>query len=152
MPTAIIGIGLPGSGKTTKLKALSNRKNMVYISADEVRYELTGDESDQTMNKEVWELIYIRIDNALLDNCDVIIDATNCRYEDRINLLEYCSIHATMIIGNYFEANVETCKKRNSSRQRVVPDYAIDRMAKWLKDNPPVKEEGYDLFAKYDTN
>lgn len=149
MPTAIIGIGLPGSGKTTKLKALSNRKNMIYICADEVRYELTGSDLDQSMNKDVWELIYIRIDNALLDNCDVIIDATNCKYEDRLKLVDYCSIHATMIIGNYFIADIETCKKRNAARDRVVPDYAIDRMAQWLIDNPPVKEEGYDLLVRY---
>ena len=152
MPTAIIGIGLPCSGKTTKLRALGDRKNMVYLSADDVRYELTGDESDQSMNKDVWDLIYIRIDNALLDNCDVIIDATNCKYEDRLRLVEYCSINATMIIGNYFIANVETCKKRNSKRDRSVPDYAIDRMANWLIENPPLKEEGYDLLVRYKTD
>jgi predicted kinase len=46
MSQAIIGIGIPGSGKTTYLKPLAARMGLPYVSLDDIRQELTGDAAD----------------------------------------------------------------------------------------------------------
>jgi dephospho-CoA kinase len=46
MAKIIIGIGVPGSGKTTALKPFAERNTYTYISPDDIRAELTGNAAD----------------------------------------------------------------------------------------------------------
>jgi hypothetical protein len=77
MPTVILGIGIPGSGKTTALKALVAGTDTVYVCPDDIRNRLTGDTSDQSRNREVWDLAYQQIHEALDAGRNVALDATN---------------------------------------------------------------------------
>lgn len=148
MPTAILGIGIPGSGKTTYLKALAERQNALYVCPDDTRELLTGDPGNQTMNREVWEIVYYSVGHALYNGIDVIIDSTNTKVGDRKRLVEHCSANATMIIGVWFTVPLSVCLTRNSERERVVPPRAIMKMYKQLLVYPPRKEEGFDLLLK----
>jgi predicted kinase len=65
MKKLILGIGIPGSGKTTVLKKLANDYNYSYICPDDIRFELTLDMSDQSRNKEVWRESYHRLEQDL---------------------------------------------------------------------------------------
>ena len=79
-------IGLPYSGKSyfvNKYKA----ENDEYISSDEIRKELYGDESDQTNPSKVFEIMYKRTCKALSENKSVWYDATNIKSKYRIHLL-----------------------------------------------------------------
>ena len=62
MPSLIELIGVSGSGKSTWIKNNKSKWNKtVVISPDEIRKELTGNISDQSKNKEVFELTKILI-------------------------------------------------------------------------------------------
>ena len=50
--------GLPASGKTTKAKEIVAEEGAEYVSSDEIRKELYGDESDQTNPNKVFEIMF----------------------------------------------------------------------------------------------
>ena len=145
MPTAIICIGVPGSGKTTLLKkSVRARDGVVYICPDDIRFELTGNASDQTRNREVWSEAYRRIHEALEAGRDVAVDATNAAQADRLRLVEHCRLKASSVIGFWVRTPLEVCLQRNSKRSRVVPVASIKKMAKQLRQHPPSVKEGFD--------
>lgn len=144
MTTAILGIGLPGSGKTTYLKSIADKRpNSVYISADDIREQITGDPLDQSMNKVVWELLYGAIELALAKGKDVIVDATNYRQYDRRRLVAHCAKFTPKIIGVVMNAHIDECKRRNAMRENSVPEYVIDKMFEEFLKNPPSDEDGF---------
>lgn len=150
MATVIMGIGLPGSGKTTYLYSLAAKYGAVYVCPDDIRANLTGDAGNQSCNQDAWEQAYYEIGHGLYNGNDVVVDATNVKVQDRQKLIEHCSSHkGTTIIGIWFITPYETCVERNKSRGRKVPDHAMIRMHKQLADQPPSKSEGYDVLLKH---
>ena len=80
----IIPIGISGSGKS-RLYNL-NYQDYVKICPDDIRKELTGSISDQSKNKEVFELAQQRIDDCIANDKNVFYDATNINQEYAFNL------------------------------------------------------------------
>lgn len=146
MCTVVIGIGIPGSGKTTFLKKLATETEAAYVCADDIRKEITGSAINHDHESEVWEIFYQRIDAALDNGEDIYIDVTNAVGTNRRKLATHCKSKSRMVIGIWFDMPVDVCKQRNSSRSRVVPDYAIDRMLKQLEVDPPTKQDGFDIL------
>lgn len=151
MKTAIIGIGLPGSGKTTVLKKLAARNGAAYICPDDIRLELTGNAADQSRNKEVWNETYRRIHAELNAGHNVVVDATNAKQPDRLRLIAHCRPKADQIHGMWFVAPYRVVLERNQGRERVVPDFAMGLMAGWLEACPPTEAEGFDRLVEYNT-
>ena len=149
MRTVTIGIGLPGSGKTTALKKFAARDRTYYISVDDLRKEKTGNANDQSRNSEVWAITYQLIHAALDLDRDVVIDATNAKKPDRIKLIAHCRQKADRIIWIWFTPSYEVCLLRNQNRDRVVPDFPIGLMAGWLEAHPPALSEGFDQLRKF---
>lgn len=76
----IMVCGLPGCGKSTYIKEKTKEMDrFVVISTDAIRAELCGDPSNQSHNKEVFELAHSRIKEFLnSERYDtVFFDATN---------------------------------------------------------------------------
>lgn len=141
---AVVAIGVPGSGKTTMLKSFAAKEGLTYINADDIRQELTGDARNHQHEGRVWALAHKRIVSALA-GAGVVVDATHARRRDRVQMIRFCREHgAKTIIGYYFAISPETCKKRNAQRPNPVPDAAIDRMARFLSDQPPATSDGFD--------
>ncbi len=144
MPTAIVGIGLPASGKTTMLKQYASEHGATYICADDVRKKLSGDAKDHTRNTEAWSIVYRRIQRALSRGCDVVIDATNVKVQDRQQMARFCKNRGATVIGYWFKTPLRICLKRNQARDRVVSDRAMHRMAYCLRSAPPEPADGFD--------
>lgn len=71
-------VGISGSGKSTYIQNhLSGIPNLIIISPDDIRRELTGDVSDQSRNQEVFKLAEKRFISALYDSDDVVVDCMN---------------------------------------------------------------------------
>lgn len=141
---AIIGIGLPGCGKTTILKPLAKVNNLVYINADDIREELTGDPTNHAKDAEVWEELYHRIADGLMGR-GVVVDVTNTKLSDRRQMVSFARRNGAKKIEGYFiKAPVETCMERNNKRHRVVPSAALNKMQRRLERNPPSLNEGFD--------
>ena len=63
-PKLIVMVGLPGSGKSTYAKELIKKGRAdIILSSDAIREELTGDESNQTVNDKVFKLLYQRMND-----------------------------------------------------------------------------------------
>lgn len=147
MYTATTSIGAPGCGKTTLFELMALRENAVYVSADDTRLLITGSTTDHTREAEVWDSVFAKIETALLEGYDVFIDVTNANGNHRRKLIEHCKKHARMIIGIWFDIPKDVCKSRNRSRDRVVPEYVIDRMYDQLQNDPPSYADGFDLIS-----
>lgn len=144
----IIGIGLPGSGKSTVLKPLAAELGAVYVCPDNIRTEVTGDPADQTRNAFVWKLAYDRLERALKTEGLAVFDATNANGADRRKLVKLCASRADVVEGLWFDVPLMVCLERNRSRARVVPDEVIGRMYYQLKRDPPTLEEGFSNLER----
>lgn len=103
----IVTIGISGSGKSTWAKSTG----LNIVSPDEIRKELTGDISDQTQNKRVWELAYKKT-RELLSEGNVIFDSTAtslATVKSLMNLAEECN---SDIMFKFFDGTPDTCYNR----------------------------------------
>ncbi len=145
MAKIIIGIGLPGSGKTTALKPFAEKYSYTYICPDDIRAELLGNASDQSKNKEIWQEAHKRVAEALSNGETVIFDATFARDFERKSFIQFAREHgASKVQGVFAEVPLEIASERNHTRERVVPDHAMERMSAMLRQTPPVVEDGFD--------
>lgn len=146
-------IGLPYSGKSyfaSKYKA----ENDVYISSDEIRKELYGDESDQTNPRKVFEIMYKRTCIALSQNKSVWYDATNIKSKYRIHLLNNLKHKFNDV---YYKCYVmctpfKILLIRQQNRDRFVSTTVIDKMLRQFE--VPMYYEGWneiELVRMHDT-
>ena len=145
MGKVIMGIGLPGSSKTTALKPFAEKNSHIYICPDDIRAELTGNPSDQSKNKEVWAEAHRRLADALEKGETVVFDATFARDTERKNFIEFAREHkAEKIQGVIAEVDFELANERNLGRDRVVPEHAMQRIRTMLENAPPEITDGFD--------
>lgn len=142
MASVIAGIGIPGSGKTTALEPLARRCGFVYISPDHIREELSGHELDHSQNARIWELAYERTITALKEGKSVVFDATQAKKKDRETFAQTLSMYAS-VIGVYFDISLDEALRRNKQRATPRPVHAIERMYKFLRNDPPELSEGF---------
>ena len=143
----ILLIGLPGSGKSTWAERyVSYWKHIVSISSDKIREELYGDEATQGDNNKIFSLVRERTEEALKNHKDVIIDATNMTIKDRSVYFDIAKTYDAIVTGILFDIPVEECKRRNSERDRVVPDFVYDKMMK--RYEPPQLSEGFAILLR----
>lgn len=76
-------VGPSGAGKTTSIRDAGLDGDAV-ISSDRLREYLTGDPTDQTQNKRVFQVLHELVEQRLKLGLPVIVDATNIRNKDRI--------------------------------------------------------------------
>lgn len=144
--TVSMMIGIPGSGKSTFAKTLSG----VYICPDEVRKELYGDISVQGNSKEVFDIVEKRIKEAIQNGNDVIYDATNTTPYRKETITEFRSYGADKVHGYFINTPFEVCCERNKNRKdrsEPVPENVMNRMHEGIINNPPSKEDGFDVFV-----
>ncbi len=145
MKKVIIGIGIPGSGKTTVLKEFAQKYGYAYICPDDIREEVLGDATDQSKNKEVWAEDHRRMGNFLAQGRTVVFDATFTHANGRKSFLDFArQSGAEKIQGILFDTPLEVAQERNLARERQVPEHAVKRMSDDLSANRPVIEDGLD--------
>jgi len=146
-----MGIGIPGSGKTTALTKFAEKNLYTYICPDDIRKEFTGDTGNQTKNKEVWEEAYKRTADALKEGKTVVFDATFTNENQRRQFITFAKNNgASKVQGVFADASLEISRDRNTQRERVVPELAMMRMHQFLQENPPILEDGFDSLFTMD--
>ena len=154
MIKAILGIGIPGAGKTTVIKSFAKKYDYAYVSPDDIREELTGNPADQSKNREVWEEAKRRAKLFLDRGTTVVIDATFANQDQRRDFVKFARVSgAEKIQGVFVDSPLEIAKERNLSRQtRNVPEHVLDRMNGMLGLNPPNIADGFDSVFTLDEN
>lgn len=137
-----IAVGLPASGKSTYGEMLE-KKGYTIVSSDKIREEVFGDINDQTHNTEVFNIVFNRTREVLKAGGNVYLDATNLVAKRRINIIKsFKNIPNVTFSCVLFVPRYEICLKRNSKRDRKVPEEVIAKMLRRFE--PPHYSEGFD--------
>lgn len=134
----IIPIGISGSGKS-RLYNL-NYQDYVKICPDDIRKELTGSISDQSKNKEVFELAQKRIDDCIANDKNVFYDATNINTEYRKKFVNKYKETNVRIVYVILPADV------NISYQRIKND--LDNKVDRSKVSYQVLLRQYEMYKE----
>ena len=143
-PTIYIMVGLPASGKSTfasVLSILSEDCEKVWLSSDELRKELFGDENVQDKNNILFEEMQRRAVVALKEGKDVIYDATNICRKDRRHILG-CLPKNVYKVAIVTWCKYDICVERDKHRERTVGEDVIKKMI--CRFQPPFYDEGFD--------
>ena len=138
-------VGLPGSGKSTWATKLTNYE---YFSSDEYRKNILGDVHDQSNNVKVFDALNNDVVTSLLSGKNCVYDATNITVKDRKHILEKlkaeekCHNVRFKKLAIVVATSIDECLRRNSERERTVPEEVIWNMAKRFQF--PMKYEGFD--------
>jgi predicted kinase len=161
-PTAHFLIGIPGSGKSSFAKLLSQQGNSEIISTDNIRTELYGDANIQGDWSQIETTAIQHIYNAFITGKNIIYDATNFKRTHRLDFLQKVqqkfqpqqSNHNNypLWVAWYLNTPIETCMTWNQMRSRQVPEGVITSMHQALQNFPPILAEGFILLNKIDVS
>lgn len=153
MSKLIVGIGIPGSGKTSILKKFAAEHGYAYICPDDIREELTGNASDQSRNAEVWGKARKKLQEFLKQDLIIVFDATFANQDQRKDFLAFARENgAEKIQGVHVSVPLEIAKERNQGRIRQVPERVLERMENELKNSPPNETDGFDSVCTINGN
>lgn len=148
-------IGIPGCGKSTYIKKIQiDNADIVVISPDNIRRELTNNVSDQSQNVNVWNIALEKIIQNISNGKYVILDATNVSTYYRTQLLNNIKNAVGNNVKTYatvFYSDPDISKKRistdiaNGIDRANVPYEIIDKMyIDYLDTLQTIKTEGFD--------
>lgn len=142
----ILARGLPASGKSTYAKAwlAEDPENRVRVNRDTIRFELFSmwypveDEQGTVKEKEqrVTDVERQRIEKALRQGKSVIVDNTNLNPKSFSTYGKIAQRALVPLTHVDFPVSIEETLRRNSLRERQVPEFVIrDMQAKYMGPN-----------------
>lgn len=143
MKRLVLLVGVPGSGKTTLAQRLLE-KGYMSLNADSIRQELWGDPGDQREPEKVFELFYQRLEEALAEGKDIVIDNTNINTKHRSPILQRAIKAGYQDIQLWIlDVPLQVCLDQNRLRARAVPDEIVVNYFNTLQGHgKPRKHEG----------
>jgi len=152
LPSFIMTIGISGSGKSTWINSIDD-KNTKIISPDKIRFDLTGDISDQSRNAEVFDLAKQTTIHFLNQGYNVILDATNVDAAKRKDFIK--DLPPVQLKAKIFNVSPEEAIKRinnalqsGENRAKTPEDIVRNMHQKFTTESTPekLKEEGFELI------
>lgn len=154
----ILMCGIPGSGKSTKIKNLVKGIKGTYkvVSRDDIRFSMVAeDEPYFSKEKAVFNEFIAQVKTSLIDNDITFVDATHINESSRGKVLRALgsalkNVKITVLV---MKVPVELALARNAGRtgRALVPDSAIKNMNSQF--SLPTFDEGVDniLIYEYDS-
>ena len=142
-------IGISGSGKSTWAENYVRIHPEYHIvSTDQMRKTLLGSESDQSNGAMIFRNCYEQIRQHLMNNEDVIFDATNLTRKARKEVMSKVSDLPVKFDAVYFDMPLSKCILNQEERSRKVPKEVIEKQ--FNKLTAPDSDEGWDdIFYPY---
>lgn len=134
-----IFIGIPGSGKSYHAHQFYH--NDIYINADSMREQLTGDINNQDKNHEVFQTLEKMVEYFMRQEKSICIDNCNQIYKRRKIWIDLGKKYNYEINAIVMKTSFEECKERNNKRDRKVPDFVLEKMHNEFQN--PTHEEGF---------
>lgn len=142
----VMPIGISGSGKS-RLYNISY-SDYEKVCPDDIRYELTGNISDQSCNGSVFKIAEARIDQCVILNKNVYYDATNLNKKLRKKFVEkYRGTEGVKIVYVVLLADIELSNERirkdidEHKNRSDVPYDVLERQMKMYEENI---KQGFD--------
>jgi len=143
MGRLVMLIGIPASGKSTYADKLEKNLGYIIHSSDKLRQELYNNIDTQDKNQELFEELHKRIKRDLNNGLNVAYDACSINFKKRIEFLKSIKhIKDIETIAILFATPYEQCLEQNKKRDRIIPEYVIERMYRHF--NVPMYCEGWD--------
>jgi predicted kinase len=134
----VLTIGLPGSGKTTWFR----RRGVTPLSSDLLRNILFDDVEEQRYQGLVFSTLRSLLRARLIAKMPWnYVDATNLSAHERRQWIKMAASFGYEAQAVFFDVPLEVCLERNRSRERMVSEEVMRKMAERLK--PPSFEEGF---------
>jgi predicted kinase len=132
-PELAILVGLPGSGKTSFVRA--RLAGHVHVSNDLMKSSSRGTARTGAL-----------VAGALAAGRSVAVDNVNARVADRAPLIAAARAHGARVVGYVLDTEAKECLRRNRTREGEarVPDVAVFVSRKRLQ--PPTMAEGFDAL------
>ena len=143
MAKLILMVGIPGSGKSTLAKRII-AKGYHCMNADSIRQELYGEEDAQGNPEDVFKIFFERMEQAMQEEKNIVVDNTNLNPKHREQILErarkfnYSDVQLWLL-----DVPLEVCLERSRNRERAVADDIVTNMYMGLnKSGRPKRSEG----------
>jgi predicted kinase len=150
-PTLNILIGVAGSGKSVVTKTIRRswlHRSFDIISPDKFREKLCdGNRSDQSKNKEVWDLAYLSTEASISARNNIIFDSTMLTPKNRKKLIKMGQDAGYHIIAHAVEKDLDTILRQNKNREWPVPEDIVRKM--YDRYTAPSFKEGFDRILYY---
>ena len=121
---AYVTIGPPASGKST----WAAKQSALEINLDECREQVCGNAADQSATPAAVALRDKLIREAAENEQDIVLSDTNLNHQFRLLLVAYLMRLGYDVCYVVFAVSASQAKAWNQLRDRVVPEYVIDRM------------------------
>jgi len=140
-PFAVIGIGPPGSGKSTYLFELAKPLRCDLISARDIQSAYGTDHSPEIDIRTSRAEALQRIEYQLSTGMSVVIDDMHCFSKQRsvlISLLRQWGVQK--VHGIWFVTPLAVCLQHAEDQRKQY----VERTYETLADNSPSLDEGFD--------
>ncbi len=144
-------IGCSGSGKSTwARKFLEQNPDYIYLNADTMRLCMTGDESNQDRNHQVFQTLENMVGYFMILGKNLIIDCTNYNRKNRLIWNRLATAHDYQKTWVVFQTSLEQCIRNNEKRERRVPVDVIRRQHENL--SLPLDEGGEIQYVDWENH